>query len=288
MSDATVVVGYDGTPQSRAAVEWASREAERRGLPLELLHAGTAPDGAEHVRAERLLEVCAQELGLTHPEVPLTVLDVGDPPVAALIAAAGRGSLLVLGSRGLGALRGFVVGSVSQDVLARGACPAVLVRAASAEPPEGLPDGGGAPGVVAGVDLRYSADVLDFACKEAELRALPLHVVHTWGPPPGSEYVAFGTVGAPEDELAAAEAAGLDAAVDPWRRRYPAVPITTTLARGHAAIRLVDAATGARLLVVGRRHRGPRAAPRLGPVAHAAIHHTPSPVAIVPEGTGQE
>jgi nucleotide-binding universal stress UspA family protein len=45
MSDATVVVGYDGTPQSRAAVEWAAREAERRGLPLELLHAGTAPKG---------------------------------------------------------------------------------------------------------------------------------------------------------------------------------------------------------------------------------------------------
>ncbi|WP_426570252.1 universal stress protein [Streptomyces canus] len=33
-----VVVGLDGSADSRAAAEWAAREAKRRFLPLELVH----------------------------------------------------------------------------------------------------------------------------------------------------------------------------------------------------------------------------------------------------------
>ena len=35
----TVVAGLDGSPESRAAVEWAAREAELHGLPLKIVHA---------------------------------------------------------------------------------------------------------------------------------------------------------------------------------------------------------------------------------------------------------
>ncbi|MEU7642123.1 universal stress protein, partial [Streptomyces sp. NPDC039016] len=42
-------------------------------------------------------------------------------------------------------------------------------------------------------------------------------------------------------------------------------------------------AAGAQLLIVGRRHLG-RAVPRIGHVVHAAVHHAPCPVAIVPHG----
>lgn len=34
----TVIVGLDGSPESRAAAEWAAREAKLRGLPLKLVH----------------------------------------------------------------------------------------------------------------------------------------------------------------------------------------------------------------------------------------------------------
>ena len=33
-----IIVGTDGTPSSEAAVRWAAREAERRHLPLRIVH----------------------------------------------------------------------------------------------------------------------------------------------------------------------------------------------------------------------------------------------------------
>ncbi|MFD8653846.1 universal stress protein, partial [Streptomyces mirabilis] len=34
----TVTVGLDGSPESRAAADWAAREAKLRGLPLKLVN----------------------------------------------------------------------------------------------------------------------------------------------------------------------------------------------------------------------------------------------------------
>jgi len=49
--------------------------------------------------------------------------------VTVLEAAGKNATMLLLGSRGLGAVQGFLVGSVSQEVLGRADCPVVLVRA---------------------------------------------------------------------------------------------------------------------------------------------------------------
>ncbi|MEV0304317.1 hypothetical protein [Streptomyces prasinus] len=47
---------------------------------------------------------------------------------------------------------------------------------------------------------------------------------------------------------------------------------------------VVQAAEEAALPVVGRRAHRHGVAPRLGPIAHAAIHHGRCPVAVVPHG----
>ncbi|MEU8920405.1 universal stress protein [Kitasatospora sp. NPDC048545] len=270
-----VVVGFDGTPESLAATAWAAREAQRRDCPLHLLHAWPRPKRDTSERHHPVERLAAREAELlTTVDVPVSSSQVPDPPADALEAAARTASLLVLGSRGLGALHGFLVGSVSQEVLRRAACPVVLVRTGADEP---------AGPVLVGLDLDHPTDeVLAFAFDAAARRSAPLRVVHVWSPPSGTEYMAFDAIGGVQNELSAAEQARFTDLLEPWRERRPEVDVTADLIRGSATVAVVDAAATARLLVVGRRLRRTLLGTHLGPVAHAAVHHVHCPVALVP------
>ncbi|MER6302553.1 universal stress protein [Kitasatospora sp. NPDC001539] len=278
-----VVVGFDGSPESLAATEWAAREAQRRGLGLEVLHAWPWPKrdvvGSDQTYHRALAQLAEREgaLRALAPEVPIVSSPVSGDPVEALEAASRTAAVVVLGSRGLGTLRGYLTGSVSQEVLRRAACPVVLVRARESEP---------AGDVTVGLDLTHPAEaVLAFAFEAAALRSAPLRVVHVWNPPAGSEYMAYGAIGGLEREVSAVERTGLAEALEPWRGRHPEVEVTDELVRGKAAVELVDAAATARLVVVGRRtHHAPLRHHHLGPVAHAVVHHVHCPVAVVPYG----
>ncbi|MFD5462837.1 universal stress protein [Kitasatospora sp. NPDC127059] len=278
-----VIVGFDGSPESLTATEWAAHEAQRRAVPLEVVEAWPWPKrdvvGSDQTYHRALAHLADREsaLGGLTPGVAVSSSAVSADPVEALEAASHRAAVLVLGSRGLGTLRGFLVGSVSQEVLRRSACPVVLVRAQHEEP---------AGPVVVGIDLAHPAgDVLAFAFRAAALRSAPLRVVHVWSPPAGSEYMAYGAIGGLEGELSSVEWNGLAEALDPLRTRHPDVEVTADLVRGKPAVELVDAAATARLLVLGRRLRHlPLRHHHLGPVAHAAIHHVHCPVAVVPYG----
>ncbi|WP_030236132.1 universal stress protein [Streptomyces sp. NRRL S-350] len=269
-----VVVGFDGSPESVAATEWAAREAQRRNSPLAVLHAWPSPrrDTADYHRSAE--QLAAREAALrADVDVPVTSAHTPAAPAEALEAAGRDAALLVLGSRGLGAVRGFLVGSVSQEVLRRADCPVVLVRAGGDEP-----DGP----VLVGLDLAHPGDdVLAFAFDAAARRSAPLRIVHVWSPPVGSEYLALEAIGGLADGPSAAERARFTELVEPWRARRPEVDVTADLVRGSATVALVDAAAGARLLVVGRRVRRHPLGTHLGPVAHAAIHHVHCPVALV-------
>ncbi|MDH6121376.1 universal stress protein [Kitasatospora sp. GAS204B] len=290
-----IIAGFDVSTESTAATDWAAREARRRGLPLELIQAWpgspSRPLGtgqAERWGRQRLADQ-ADAIRARFPELDVRAAYVPDDPVAVLEAAADRATMLVLGSRGLGTLRGFVVGSVSQQVLGRANCPVVLVRAEPAaaapgrqadEPP---PAATGEPGVTVGLDLEHPYEkALAFAFEAASLHRVPLTAVRVWEPPPGSEYLTFGAIASMDEELEADERRRLDAALAPWRERYPDLPAATELLRGHAGIALVEAAAHAGLLVIGARHRSSPLGAHLGPVAHAVIHHVRCPVAVVP------
>ncbi len=275
-----VVVGFDGSPESLAATEWAAREAQRLGLPLELLQAWPWPRrdvvGSNEVYERSREALAAVEAGLrtARADVQVSSSHVPADPATALEAAGRNATLLVLGSRGLGTVPGFLVGSVSQDVLHRAACPVVLVRA-----------GGGAEGdtVLLGLDLAHPADgVLAFAFEAAARRSAPLRVVHAWAPPAGSEYLAFDAIGGLERDLSSVERTRLGDVLAPWRARYPQVTATADLVRGSAAAVLVDASATARLVVVGRRVRRMPLGAHLGPGGARRDPPRPCPVAVVP------
>ncbi|MFJ9445694.1 universal stress protein [Kitasatospora sp. NPDC101235] len=275
-----VVVGFDGSPESLAATEWAAREARRRACPLDLLQAWPWPHrdvvGSEETYRNAMDRLArrAEELRALAGDGPVTSAIVPTDPAEALHAAANSASLLVLGSRGLGAVRGFLVGSVSQEVLRRAGCPVVLVRAEPVES-EGP--------VLVGLDLAHPTDdVLAFAFDAASRRRTPLRVVHVWSPPVTNEYMALQATGGLKGELSVVERTLFAERLDPWRERHPEVPVTADLVQGSPSAALVDAASEARLLVVGRRIRRTLLGVHLGPVAHAAIHHVRCPVALVP------
>ncbi|MFI6104743.1 universal stress protein [Streptomyces sp. NPDC051310] len=252
----TVTVGVDATRESMVAAEWGADEAATRGRPLRLVHVWS-PDtdavtpvtdrGGERHAAERLLHAVAGHVHRHRPEVHVETDQLHGSPVQGLCDASEDAELLVLGSRRLGSLTGFVGGSLSQAVLARVRRPVVLVRA----------HGPATGDVVLGLDPdRPSDEVAAFAFASADRYGCGLRVVAA---EPSSEHL-----------------------VARWTRQYPGVAVTRTGGQGRVARELAEASHGARLVVLGHRRRRVPWGARVGPLVHTVMHDAAAPVAVVP------
>ncbi|URM92308.1 universal stress protein [Streptomyces sp. MRC013] len=281
-----ITVGVDGSAESLAAADWAAGEAALRGLPLRIVHAWLwqpldVPLVQERETRSRSAEAVAQEartrVAGEYPDLPLTSEVVQDTAVAALLAEAEGAEMLVLGSRGYGALAGFLLGSYGQQVIAAATRPVVSVRDRDGRAPGGE--------VVVGQQgtVEESDAVLGFAFEAAAARGAAVRAVRAWTLPalyaysPGSAYLATAAGG-----LEPFERKALHEALAPWRERFPEVPVVEHVEAGSAGQVLLSALSDARLLVVGRRARRGPVGTRIGSVAHAALHHADCPVAVVP------
>lgn len=136
-----VVVGVDGSANSRLALRWAAAHARARGAVLEVLQtwispvlampAGVAFDPAlvEDVRAAsqgELEAVIAEELGAGEGLVVEPNLVEG-PAGAALVERSADADLVVVGTRGRGGFASLLLGSVSTKVLNHAECPVCVV-----------------------------------------------------------------------------------------------------------------------------------------------------------------
>lgn len=279
-----ITVGLDGSGADTAAADWAAHEAELRGAALELVHAEDwAQYGPFAVPLPEPREQWAEELlsrtrdRLLREHGTLDISTHGTKGLAAskvLASSAADADLLVLGSRGLGAIAGFVVGSTGSATIPETDTPVVLVRSVDGQdsPPRHAGDAGP---VVLGVDLRSNCDrLLAFACEEADRRAGPLVVVHGWSLPPVFSYDP-----GVEKEMADGLETMLRELLRPWEKKYPRLALDARIVIGQPQI--LDAASGAALVVVGRRIRRPALGARIGPITHAVMHHATSPVAVV-------
>lgn len=139
-----IVVGIDGSKTARRALRWALDEAALRGADVIAVHAFLAPPyhGPAPIEAEADLERRrvdtrreADEVAervFAEVDVPAGVaLDravVPGSPAGALLHHAGDvGRLVVVGSRGHGALGRAFLGSVSHQVLHHAAGPVIVV-----------------------------------------------------------------------------------------------------------------------------------------------------------------
>jgi len=124
-------------------VQWAAREAQRRGLPLRIVHAfdwnweaARYDAGAEHIDVDRQLAdaVVAAARDQARAVAPTVQVEldtlIGDPaPLLLATATEEDAELLVVGSRGRRGLASLLLGSVSRYVAAHAPCPVVVVRA---------------------------------------------------------------------------------------------------------------------------------------------------------------
>lgn len=286
----TLVVGVDGSPESRAAADWAAREAVRRDLPLHVVHAWlwqplalplVQDRDTEARRAEDILREAEGELTHRYPGLTVTAEVLSDAAVPALLHAGKGAELLVLGTRGHSALVGFLLGSYGQQVIAAAECPVVSVRSAHGRPVAVPEEGEVVVGQQGGVE--ESSEVLRIAFEAAAARKAPLRAVRVWSLPPvygyspGSMWIAEQFGGLEQYEKAA-----LEQVLEPWRLRYPEVDVVEHVERGSAGHVLLTASSDAQLLVVGRRIRESSVGAHIGSVAHAVLHHSACPVAVVP------
>jgi nucleotide-binding universal stress UspA family protein len=143
-----IVVGVDGSSHSEAALRWAIGQARITGQQVEAVISWSFPAdlgiGAagplaaydwEGVAATTLKETVAHAVDPSDEDRVAQRVVLGHP-AKVLLDAAADADLLVIGSRGRGGFTGMLLGSVSQHVIARAACPVVVVRdpAAPVEP----------------------------------------------------------------------------------------------------------------------------------------------------------
>jgi len=283
-----ITVGVDGSPESAAAAAWAGREAVRRSLPLRIVYAWqwqsydiapAADRDAQAGWAREIVDGVRQTIAERHPQLSVTAEALEGSPVGTLVAEAAEAELLVLGSRGHGAVVGFLLGSVGRQVIAESARTVVLVRSDDLVSAEAA-----GREIVVGQhgEPEDGADALGFAFATAAARGAAVRVVRAWSLPPVFAYSPASLKLLDEvGGLEPYERKALDEALRPWRERFPGVPVTEHVEMGSAGQVLLSAAAHAQLVVVGR-HAARAAGPRIGSVAHALLHHAPCPVAVVP------
>lgn len=270
-----IVTGYDGSPGSARAVEWAVREARARGVVLTVCHAWTAghdaPPGnfaaaeaaqrhGEHVLAGGLRRARAG----TGP-VEIRPLLAAGPPARMLCEHSRDTTMVVVGSRGCGGLSGLPLGSVGLQVAGHASGPVTVVRGHS------RPLSGHQPGpVVVGADGSRAAEAaVAFAFDEAALRGVPLLAVCALA----DSVAVLGARGRIREDF---ELAVAKCAAD-----HPEVTERRILAQGAPRSALLEAASQAQLLVVGARGRGGLRGMVLGSVSLAVLHYAQCPVSVI-------
>ena len=135
---APVVVGVDDSPSAQPALGFAVEQAATRGVALRVVRAWTPVTGiwAETpmttgtVTADERLQFDELVAGWRDkcPSVEISAEAVVDHPAAALALASATAQLLVVGTRGRGAFRGMLLGSVSQHLLRHAVCSVAVVH----------------------------------------------------------------------------------------------------------------------------------------------------------------
>ena len=282
-----ILVGCDGSPESRAAVVWATRYAHRTEGSVNLISSWEWPtfqdvpivygDFDPQRATQKLLERMRKDVDLDDARVTLTAIK--GHPARVLLDHAVDSDLLVVGSHGLGVLSRLVLGSVSSRCAAQAHCPVVIVRPVDKQPVR--------PYVLVGVDDSPGARAaLRWAMDYADLTTAPLTVVHAAEPPPPpipSGYpVTFSYPRAAVHRSLRSWLRDLIGKEQADRGAEFQHGVTLRVLDGNPAHVMVEESANAAVTVVGRRGAGGFHRLLIGSAASALAHHGHSTVVVVP------
>lgn len=282
-----IIVGVDGSPASDVATEWAARDAALRNVPLTVVHIlppteiGPWVDipissdywlqrdrDADRIVADAMRVV--NDVTSSAPDFAAEHCVVTGPAVPTLVDMSKDAEMMVVGCRGLGGVKGLLLGSVSSGLVHYAHCPVAVIHdeVPVAEYSVGAP-------VVVGVDGSPASErATAIAFDEASRRGVELVAVHTWmnSADFGVDVVHEGATAQAEEELAQRLAG--------WGERYPDVNVRRVVGQDNPAHRLLAESERAQLLVVGSHGRGGFAGLLLGSTSSAVVHAARIPVIV--------
>jgi len=282
---ATIVVGLDGSSGSQQALGWAARLGARidarvqpvlaweyPALALLPFPAGVPVPPQEAMQADA--EVRAQGLVDSIGDAEdVDDVDITEPLVRqgsagrVLCESAESADLLVLGSRGLGAVKGVLLGSVSAHCASAAPCPVALIPDLDDDAPE-------RELVVVGVDGSALSDAAvawadDWAAERARLL-----LVHVWDVP-----ITMDAAAANIDSEALEEASKV--LLEEASKLVADHKVETLRIRGDARVELGKLAQKADMVVIGARGHTLLERFLMGSVASHSVHHLVAPTIIV-------
>jgi nucleotide-binding universal stress UspA family protein len=290
-----IIVGVDSSSASERALDRALLEAERRRLPLRVVHAWTtpawfssgglgyvpavpSPEISGQVAQDLVDEVLAKGLSRRTSQVPVEVtaeVHEGDP-ARLLTGLSEHASLMVLGGNGHGQLASALLGSVTTFVLHHAGCPVMVV-------PSGAHVGPPAR-IVVGLDGSTSSRAaLRWALAAAEPLHPPVVAVHAWQIHASAVPITYAKL--PADATHQTEARSwLDAELSQAVQGADCSHVLRQAPYGLAAATLLEEARDEDLLVLGSRGRGGFSSLLLGSVATQCAAHARGTVVVVREG----
>ncbi|HKJ55194.1 MAG TPA: universal stress protein [Nitriliruptoraceae bacterium] len=138
-----IVVGVDGSVESRRALEFGYEEARRRGATVDVVYAYSLPTTMAmpgymgpvdmppiDELAQDAKELMARLVESAPRDLEIQTITARGPAARTLLDVARGADLLVVGSRGRGGFRGLLLGSTSHQAISHAPCPVVVVPTA--------------------------------------------------------------------------------------------------------------------------------------------------------------